>query len=174
MTQLTMNSLVKLVPSGSGLTSQGVRYALAGAFVGGVYVSATTLFAVVVQLPFKVALGAGFVLQLAVHFTLQRRFVWRSEDGFALRFRHQAYRYLAVAAAQLGVTALSTSLVPRAVGLSTEIVYLVTVAALTVANFLLFRNVVFHRGRGGWANESGGDTIGRESNASVDVGSRGD
>jgi hypothetical protein len=70
----------------------------------------TTVFAVVVQLPVRVALGAGFAVQLAVHFTLQRTFVWWSDHRFALRSRHQAQRYLAVAAGQLGVTAMRTSL----------------------------------------------------------------
>jgi hypothetical protein len=52
-----------------------------------------------------------------------------------------------VAGMQLGLTAASTSLLPDMVGLSTEVVYLITVALLTIANFLLFRNVVFHPGR---------------------------
>lgn len=116
---------------------------LAGAFVGLVYVLGTTFLAVVVGLPFREALALGFTLQLAVHFTLQRGFVWVHEEEFALPFQHQAGRYLAVAGAQLGVTAASTSLLPVVVGLSTEAVYLITVALMTIANFLLFRNVVF-------------------------------
>jgi putative flippase GtrA len=121
-----------------------MRYALAGAFVGLVYLLTTTFLAVVVGLPFRDALAIGFTFQLAVHFTLQRTFVWVDADEFALPFRHQARRYLIVAGVQLGVTAASTSLLPDVVGLSTEVVYLITVALLTIANFLLFRNVVFH------------------------------
>jgi putative flippase GtrA len=134
----------RLLAPASGLPGQGVRYAIAGTVVALVYLSATTFLAVVVGLPFREALPIGFTLQLAVHFTLQRLFVWVHDEQFALPFRRQARRYLTVAGAQLGVTAASTSLLPRVLGLSTEAVYLLTVALLTVANFLLFRNLVFH------------------------------
>ena len=53
-------------------------------------------------------------------------------------------RYLAVAAAQYGVTAASTALLPHALGVSTEIVYLVTVAVVVSVNFLVFRHGIFH------------------------------
>jgi putative flippase GtrA len=133
----------------SGLLGQGMRYAMAGSVVAFVYVLSTTFLAVVVGLPFQEALPIGFSLQLAVHFTLQRLFVWVHHEEFALPFQRQALRYLTVAAAQFGTTALSTALLPRALGLSTEVVYLITVVLLTGANFLLFRNVVFHADRDG-------------------------
>lgn len=128
----------------SGLLGQGMRYAMAGSVVAFTYIFSTTFLAVVVGLPFEVALPIGFSLQLVVHFTLQRLFVWVHHEEFALPFQHQALRYLAVAGVQYGTTALSTSLLPRALGLPTEVVYLITVVLLTSANFLLFRNVVFH------------------------------
>jgi putative flippase GtrA len=133
-----------LLTPASGLLGQGTRYAIAGAFVALVYILTTSLLAVVFGLPFREALPIGFTLQLAVHFTLQRTFVWVHYEDFALPFRHQVRRYLTVAATQFGITALSTSLLPGALGLSTEVVYLGTVTVLTTANFLLFRNVVFH------------------------------
>lgn len=139
--------LRRLLTPASGLLGQGTRYALAGAFVGVVYLSTTTLLAVVVGLPFREALPIGFAVQLVVHFTLQRRFVWVHDDEFALPFRRQARRYLTVAGAQLGVTAASTSLLPPVLGLSTEVVYLISAVLQTAANFLLFRNVVFHPDR---------------------------
>jgi putative flippase GtrA len=143
----TMNSIHRLLTPASGLRGQGARYALAGAFVAGVYILTTTCLAVVVGMPFRDALAIGFVLQLAVHFTLQRLFVWVHEEEFALPFHRQARRYLTVAGAQFGVTAVSTSVLPSLLGLAAEVVYLVTVALLTIANFLLFRNVVFHPDR---------------------------
>jgi putative flippase GtrA len=99
---------------------------------------------VVVGLPFREALPIGFTVQLAVHFTLQRTFVWRHEEDFALPFRRQIPRYLLVQGGQLGLTAITTSLLPGPLGLSTEVVYLMTAGSMTIANFLLFRNVVFH------------------------------
>jgi hypothetical protein len=75
--------------------------------------------------------------------------VWVHDEEFALPFQHQARRYLLVAGLQLGLTAASTSLLPPVLGVSAEIVYLVTVALLTTVNFLLFRNVVFHSAQAG-------------------------
>jgi putative flippase GtrA len=133
-----------LLTPASGLAGQGTRYAISGAFVAGVYLASTTFLAVVVGLPFREALPIGFAVQLAVHFTLQRTFVWVHEEDFALAFGHQMRRYLVVQAAQLGITALTTLLLPGPLGLATEVVYLMTAGSMTIANFLLFRNVVFH------------------------------
>jgi putative flippase GtrA len=139
-----MNSLRALLAPGSGLLGQGTRYALAGVVVATVYLLTTTFLAIVVGMPFREALAIGFTLQLIVHFTLQRTFVWVHDEQFALPFRHQARRYLTVAGAQLGITAASTSLLPSVLGLSTEVVYLITVTLIASTNFVLFRNMVFH------------------------------
>ena len=121
-----------------------MRFALAGGTVALVYLTSTTVLADVVGLPFQAALAIGFCLGLMVHFTLQRVFVWTHHEEFALPFHHQVGRYLVVAAAQYGVTAASTSLLPTVLGVSTEIVYLATVAVVLSANFLVFRHGIFH------------------------------
>jgi putative flippase GtrA len=141
---MASTGMQRLLRPESGLLGQGTRYAVAGTFVALVYLLTTTLLAVVVGLPFHEALAIGFTLQLGVHYTLQRIFVWVHDEDFALPFRYQARRYLMVAAGQLGTTALATSLLPPVLGLSTEVVYLMTAGLITIANFLLFRNVVFH------------------------------
>lgn len=111
-----------------------------------VYLTTTTVLANVVGVPFQVALAIGFCAGLAVHFTLQRLFVWGHRETFALPLHHQAGRYLVVAAAQYCVTAASTSLLPSALGVSTESVYLATVGVLICTNFMVFRSFVFHAG----------------------------
>jgi putative flippase GtrA len=126
------------------VVGQGVRFLLSGGVVAIVYPATTTVLADVVGLPFQAALAIGFTVGLALHFTLQRVFVWGHGDGFALPLNMQLRRYLLVAALQYGITAASTSLLPSALGVSTEVVYLVTVAAIIVTNFLLFRFVIFH------------------------------
>jgi putative flippase GtrA len=128
----------------SGLLGQGARFAIAGATVMGVYLTSTTVLADVIGLPFQVALVIGFCVGLIVHFTLQRTFVWSHAEEFALPLHHQAARYLTVAAIQYGLTAASTALLPRVLGVSTEIDYLATVAAITATNFLVFRHGIFH------------------------------
>lgn len=133
-----------LFTPGSGLLAQGVRFAIAGGTVAVVYVVTTTLLADVVGVPFQVALAIGFCVALVVHFTLQRLFVWTHDEEFALPLHRQAGRYLTVAAAQYGLTVASTSLLPSALNVSTEVVYLATVAVVYSVNFMVFRHRIFH------------------------------
>jgi putative flippase GtrA len=123
---------------------QGVRFALSGGTVALVYLATTTVLAEVVGMGFQAALAIGFCVGLVVHFTLQRLFVWTHHEEFALPLGHQVGRYLVVAAVQYGVTAASTGLLPSALGVPTEIVYLATVAVVLSANFLVFRHGIFH------------------------------
>jgi putative flippase GtrA len=109
-----------------------------------VYLSITTLLYQVVGLPFELALAIGFVCALLLHFTLQRLFVWIHEDGFTLPLRRQVRRYLVMAGTQYALTALSTAVLPQALGISTEVVYLATMAVVTTAGFLIMRFVIFH------------------------------
>jgi putative flippase GtrA len=127
-----------------GLLGQVFRFAIAGGIVGCVYIVATLLFSHVAGLPFQLALALGFLIALATHFSLQRLFVWVHDEEFALSTRHQARRYLAVALTQYGLTALVTSTVPDALGVSTDLVYLATTACTTLASFVIFRARVFH------------------------------
>lgn len=128
----------------SGLLGQFIRYGLAGAFVTVVYVTITTVLSQVVGLPFEVALAIGFCMILLLHFSLQRLFVWTHYEVFELPMRHQVGRYLIMIGAQYGITAASTAVLPGVLGVSTEIVYLATVAALATTNFLVMRFVIFH------------------------------
>jgi putative flippase GtrA len=128
----------------SGVLGQGVRYAMVGSFVALVYLLTTTGLALVI--PFQVALACGFCLAVAVHFTLQRFFVWAPNGEFALPLRHQAGRYLVIALTQYALTAASTSLLPPLLGLPTETVYLMAFALISSTNFLVLRNGVFHAG----------------------------
>jgi putative flippase GtrA len=128
----------------SGVIGQGVRFALAGGIVALVYLTMTIMLADVFGVPFQAALATGFGVATIVHFTLQRVFVWIHHEEFALPVHHQAARYLAAASVQYGITAASTALLPSILGVSTEIVYLVTVAAVISTNFVVFRHGIFH------------------------------
>jgi putative flippase GtrA len=121
-----------------------VRFTVSGGVVTIVYLGTTMLLSAVVGVPFQVALAVGFSSALAVHFTLQRMFVWASSGEYALPLRRQAARYLAVALTQYGVTAASTAVLPGALGIPAEAVYLATVALLLGVNFLVFRHGIFH------------------------------
>jgi putative flippase GtrA len=133
----------------SGLLGQGFRFALSGGTVALVYLGTTTVLAELAGTPFQAALAIGFSLGLLVHFTLQRMFVWTHREEFALPLSHQIGRYLLAASVQYGVTAASTGLLPSALGVSAEAVYLATVTVVLSSNFLLFRNSIFHAKSGG-------------------------
>ncbi len=139
-----MASPQALLSSHSGLLGQVVRFVMVGSLAAVVYLLTTTVLALVVGLPFQIALAIGFCLGVGVHFTLQRLFVWRHQKEFALPLHRQAARYLLVAGMQYGVTAASTALLPYALGLHPEIVYLTTVMLFTGVNFMIFRHSVFH------------------------------
>jgi putative flippase GtrA len=124
--------------------AQGMRFALSGAVVSFVYIALTTFLSEVSHLRFQVALVAGWCAAVSVHFTLQRTFVWRRAAGFALPVGRQVPRYLLVAVSQLGVTAATTTWLPPVLGVPAEAVYLATALLVTVVNFVVFRNGVFH------------------------------
>jgi putative flippase GtrA len=128
----------------SGLLGQGVRFLVAGGIVLVVYVTTTTVLADVVGLHFQVALAIGFAVGLLVQFNLYRVFVWVHHEEFALPVHHQVGRYLTAAGANYGLTAVCTAVLPGVLGVPTEAVYLVMVAALPVLNFVVLRYVIFH------------------------------
>ena len=129
-----------------GIAGQGFRFALSGVLVAVLYVTVTTVLHDVFAVPFQIALPIGFVSGVCLHFTLQRLFVWRSHQRFALALAHQAVRYLAVCTSQYALTALSTSQLPPLLGLPVEAVYVVTMLTLAAFNFLIFRGRIFHPG----------------------------
>ncbi len=144
-----------LLTPDSGLLGQGVRYVVNGCTTAGVYLLSTTLLALVAGLPFQVALAVGFCLACAVNFTLHRGFVWMHYEDYALPLHHQFGRYLVVACAVYGLTALSIALLPRALGLPTEVVYLATALLLTPVNFVIYRSGIFHPKRSAGVGEHG-------------------
>jgi putative flippase GtrA len=139
-----LRGFVRALQTRSDLLGQGTRYALAGGFVTLVYLLTTTALATLGHVHFQLALAIGFCCAVAVHFTLQRKFVWAGRGDFALPLRRQTARYLATAGTQYGLTAAGTSLLPEALGLPVEAVYLALAAILVSTNFVVFRNIVFH------------------------------
>jgi putative flippase GtrA len=124
--------------------AQGVRFVFSGAVVSVVYITVTTVLSQVSRLHFQIALAIGWCAAIAVHFTLQRTFVWKRQAGFALPFGRQVRRYMLVAVSQLAVTAATTTLLPSVLGVPVEVVYLGTAVVVTGFNFIVFRHGVFH------------------------------
>jgi putative flippase GtrA len=126
------------------LVWQGVRYAITGAGVAGVYVGTTLVLSHVVGIQFQIALAIGFFTAITAHFSAHRLFVWGHESDFALSVPRQIGRYLPLTAAQYGFTALTTSVLPSALGVPTDVIYLATVVCVTLVTFVLLRTRVFH------------------------------
>jgi putative flippase GtrA len=141
----------------AGLLGQGVRYILGGCTSVALYMLITTILALVVALPFEVALAIGFCLMVCVNFTLHRVFVWVNHEGFALPIHRQLGRYLSVALTQYGLTAASVALLPRVLALSSEVVYLATVTGFAALTFLILRHRVFHAQRSSLLDPTGSE-----------------
>jgi putative flippase GtrA len=123
---------------------RGARFALSGGIVTLAYLCVTTGLAELSTVPFQVALAIGFATAIALHFSLQRLFVWRHTAGFALPLRAQLWRYAIVAGAQYAITAASTAVLPGELHVRTTYVYLATAILVTIANFLVLGSRVFH------------------------------
>jgi len=127
-----------------GLAGQGLRFVFAGAFVACVNLTVTLTLHHIFAVRFQVALATSFIVSIAVHFTLQRLFVWRHHEKFALAVHQQMVRYLGLCGSQYGLTALSSAQLPDRLGLPVDAVYLMTLLTLTGVNFVVFRGRVFH------------------------------
>ena len=164
----------RLLTPESGLLGQGVRFVAVGCATAVVYLLSTTLLALVVGLPFEVALAIGFCLTISFNFTMHRTFVWVHHEGFHLSARRQFGRYITITGTQYALTATSTAVLPRALGLSTEVVYLVVSTALATFNFVVYRYGVFHaehveRPGGPAAGRSTGETVQPTQGAASDT-----
>ncbi len=126
---------------------QGVRFVIAGGIVTVVYLTITIALAALFSVPFQIALVTGFAAGIAVHFTLQRFFVWVHHEDFSLSLRRQLARYLIVASVQYASTAVATFFLPSLLGLPVTAVYLIWTVSVTLANFIILRHRIFHPDR---------------------------
>lgn len=130
-----------------GVVGQGLRFGMSGGVVALVYATVTTLLHDVFAVPFELALAIGYVVSAVTHYTLQRLFVWRHAQQFALQMHRQLVRYLCLSLGQYGLTALATARLPGLLGVPVEAVYLVAMLTLAAVNFVIFRTRIFHAGR---------------------------
>lgn len=126
------------------MRGEALRWALAGAIVTGVYAGLTLLLAGPLGLHIQGAIPIAYVSAVALHFSLQRWFVFRSSRSFALAVHHQIGRYVAIGACQYALTAAGTAILPPQLGVSDEAAYLLTLVTVSGATFLILRSRVFH------------------------------
>jgi putative flippase GtrA len=124
--------------------AQASRYAVAGATVGLVYIGLTLALSSIPEVSIQLAIPISFAIAVALHYLLQRHFVFRHVPSFALSTRHQIGRYVLIGAAQYLATATSTEFLPNVVGASEKLVYVCVVVVVSAATFVLLRTRVFH------------------------------
>ena len=107
------------------------------------YLGLTSILAVI-GIPFQVALIISFLAAVALHFTLQRVFVWSRRREYALPMRQQLQRYLPLVVVQYVTTATATAILPTRMGLPVLAVYIGITLAYSLLNFLFFRARIFH------------------------------
>ena len=124
--------------------AQPVRWAIVSVLTSVTYLGLTLLGAGVVGIPIEVAMPCAYVPAVVLHFTGQRRFVFRRPQGFALPMRDQVRRYVLLGGTQVVLVVLITAFLPKVIGVDNRIVYLVATPALAVIAYLVLRFHVFH------------------------------
>ena len=127
-----------------GAHAQFVRWAAVGVSVGAMYLGLTLLLAGPVGLPIQAAIPIGYTTAIALHFSLQRWFVFHSPAAFALAMHHQVGRYVLLAVMQYGIVAVSTGVLPRLIDVPERVVYVGTVCVSSAIGFVLLRTSIFH------------------------------
>jgi putative flippase GtrA len=128
-------------------SAQVARFVLSGGVVAACSFLTMTVLVVWLELSAQVALALAYLTALAVHFTLNRQFVFAADSGYALHLSAQGIRYLIVAACSYATTAAAVGFLPERLETSPLIVFYGATAVLAVISFVVLRSWVFH-GRG--------------------------
>jgi putative flippase GtrA len=126
------------------LTGPLIRYCIVGGCVALVYLGVPLLLHDVAGMPIEAAIPIAYVLAITLHFNLQRRFVFRHIDEFALTTRNQVGRYAMIAAVQYPTTAVATAVLPGLLHISSDVAFLIVSPTISVITFLVLRGHVFH------------------------------
>jgi putative flippase GtrA len=119
------------------------RFALSGVAVQAAYTALMAALLLGAGLPRQAALSLAYVGALTVHFTLNRRFVFAPDEGYALGLSAHGARYLVTAVAVYAVTALGLAVLPEALGIAPFVAWLCITATIGVSNFLVLGRFVF-------------------------------
>ena len=123
---------------------QPVRFVVSGGLTAVTYLGGTLLLSTAVGLPIQAAILIAYAVSLGLHFTLQRYVVFRDHDEFELALHQQLGRYLGVASLQYAFTAAATAVLPTALGVTPQVVYVCAAISAAVFTFVVLRAHVFH------------------------------
>jgi putative flippase GtrA len=138
--------------SNDSLQGHAARFVIAGGAMSIFYLSLTSILAVI-GIPFQAALIVSFLCAVALHFTLQRLFVWSQHGQYALPLHQQLKRYLPLVSVQYLTTAGATAILPTWIGLPVLTVYIGITLLYSLFNFLFFRARIFHVAIGSRASD---------------------
>src|SRR4029450_4639074 len=117
------NQSSRWATSNDSLRDQGTRFLIAGSAMAIFYLGLTSLLTVI-GVPFQLALILGFIANVALHFTLQRVFVWSQRREYALALNQQLHRYLPLVIVQYVLTVVATATLPGWLGLPVLAVFI--------------------------------------------------
>jgi putative flippase GtrA len=119
------------------------KFALTGAVVGATHLGLVTVLALA-GLPIQAALAISFVVALALHFTLNRQWVFAQDSGYALHLSRQGLRYLLAAALSYAGTAISVAVLPDVLGIPELAVFFLAAGVMACISFTILHLWVFH------------------------------
>jgi len=119
------------------------RFALSGVAVQGVYTALMAILLVGFDVPRQLALGVSYAGAMVVHFTLNRQFVFASNDGYAHGLSSHGKRYVLAAILVYGITALGLAVLPEALGLAPFPAWALMMVVIAGFNFMLLGRFVF-------------------------------
>jgi putative flippase GtrA len=126
------------------LTRSGLRYGIAGAIVAGVYLLIPLALNGGAGIPIEACIPVAYVTAVTLHFNLQRHFVFRHVDKFALSRREQIIRYIAVGLVQYPAVAVATAILPHLLHTSQRLVFVGVTVTMSLCLFLVLRTRIFH------------------------------
>ena len=126
------------------LSWETLRYAISGSFSTFTYIVLTLIISGPLDVPIQIAIPVSYATALVLNFTLQRHFIFPSDEGFALNRGAQLRRYIPAVLTQYAITATSTAVLPQLLGVPEHEVYVATVLVLALIAFLTLRSLVFH------------------------------
>ena len=129
--------------SNDSIYGRAARFVIAGGAMSIFYLGLTSILTVI-GIAFQAALIVSFLGAVALHFTLQRLFVWSQHGKYALPMLEQLKRYLPLVSVQYVTTAGATAILPTWTGVPVLVVYVGITLAYSLFNFLFFRARIFH------------------------------
>jgi putative flippase GtrA len=126
------------------ITAPMIRYGISGVIVTTFYLGMPIVVSDGFGWPLQALIPVALVLAATLQFTLQRRFVFRHVDEFALSVHAQVVWYLIIGAIQYPTTAFGTFVLPKLFGIPDRVAFIATSLTFSLFCFLFIRRRVFH------------------------------